>query len=77
MNLEQKVHGLMEEDDQLLDPYSAAVVGIKGSLSYGLEHDGAMSVHERNVLLVIQNTLFGLDPLANPDYLSIPNEEEE
>ena len=84
MNLEEKVHALMEEDDQLLDPYSAAIVGVRASLSYGLEHDGSMNDHEYAVLIAIQNTLFYLDPQANPDYLApgitgpfIPDEEEE
>ncbi len=80
-NLEEKVHELLENDDQLNDPYSAAVVGIKASLSYGLEHDGAMNDHEHLILKGLQDMLFVLDPQSNPDYLApgitgpfIPNE---
>jgi len=66
--LEEKVHEILELDDKMADPYSAAVVGIKASISYGLEHDGAMSTHEMLILKTIQDTLYILDPHANPEY---------
>ncbi len=68
LSLEQRVHELLEEDDQLIDPYSAAVVAIKAGLRYGLEHDGAMNNHEHSILLAMRGMLFILDPQADPDY---------
>ena len=70
--LGEKVHELLELDDKLADPYSAAIVGIKASISYGLEHDGAMNTHEMLILKTIQDTLFILDPQANPEYKPPP-----
>ena len=66
--LEEKVHELLEDDDQLNDPYRAAIVGIKASLDYGLEHGGAMNDHEHNVLLAMRVLLYILDPQSDPDY---------
>ena len=62
------VHALMENADQLADPYSAAIVGIKASLSYGLEHDGTMNDHEHSILLAIRGLLYFVDPMADPNY---------
>ncbi len=86
-SLENQVHSLLENDDQLNDPYSAAIVGIKASLSYGLEHDGSMNDHEKSILVGIRAFLYRLDPMANPEYLApgitgpfrvdIPGNEEE
>ncbi len=67
-SLEEMVYALMENADQLADPYSAAIVGIKASLSYGLEHDGTMNNHEHSILLAMRGLLFILDPQSDPNY---------
>ncbi len=89
LTLEEMVYALMENADQLADPYSAAIVGIKASLSYGLEHDGTMNNHEHSILLAMRGLLFILDPQSDPNYrpspqgighvlgFSVLNQEEE
>lgn len=49
-----------------VDPYSAAVTGIKNSVEVALRNGGAMSQDEFDTLKAVRSALFTLDPAAKP-----------